>query len=964
MADQNKSNKGNPNVVQDSGISEIENIGRRASRHTAEDIAQRIRLAEARRNVSTYEAALQTSPSEDIAALIGRQLASERKAVNSLEPRIGLRAETQRQRFTNLTQSAIERNFQESSVNGQAAEFARSTTGQRFSLGSLNTPYEELEARRQRTMNSIGALGQRASNLAESLYDESGKQDPQKLQQLQGIYSQRNRLVNMVGGIDAAMRAQRRQGLDPESRQDKLFEAGNKAQNTLFREAIAQELASGKGELGGKSANELKTREIQLSAQLVEALEKLKDTAGKSAEEIDKMKESASKTADDLEKVKEARAQAAGGGGNDRYTNASNILGFAQNAFNAVGGGIQAIGVNQRMQQTANIAGYASIENQKYQTYKAAAAGDIASQLALSQFGEAEDFGRSLRKAANVAVGAQIAGGIAQTAAGGVRLAEATAQKANPLAYASGASTQNTAALLQGTGEVIQGATQTAVAGSALYRDTEGSAAAIAGVNAQMEAGRQLSMVTANQLQGFRDFSVGMGQAAIGMGSRGGAFLDRTINKSNMEAMVNSRISPEQMAQMAQIGVQQIGSTFNESQIFGARGLERSGLGTMQENMQRMATLASAGTNNPKDSLGGVLEAAVSKGMDSSKAINTMIENTAQMAKTSFAAAAGLDVTGAAATVLSANIDPKNGNQEFAAQRAMTAQEVARNITTNTDVSFSGMVNTSRISKKTGLGGDDAVFAAKLTTEELKALQGKSDGEIKSYMLQKGINPNNANLQPKELVNSLLDSSRETLMEARGAGFAFGSSKLRESLSEKAKTNVPYEKLSDEEKALLGKLGGGAVTGKEFYGTALGIGATNAPNAATDISKAMEGKGGTEQQKMLDDMRTQGFKQLSQAALEATVSFKTAADALKVLGQMAKSVENFGDKGGEGKFKTAAADAAAEFGKSTIKFDSAVGVFANAVRTMNIKSGIYKSDNLLERYQKDSDKSNKAGLKE
>lgn len=956
MADeQNRSNKGPQNVVPDSGISEIENIGRRASRHTAEDIAQRIRVAEAKRNISTYEAGLQSGPSEEIASLIGRQLAAERKTVNSLEPRIALRADTQRQRFTNLTQSAIERNFQESSVNGQAADFARSSTGQRFSLGAMNTPYEELEARRQRTVNQIGVLGQRASNIAESLYDESGRQDPQKLQQLQSIYSQRNRMVNMVGGIDAAMRAQRRQGLDPESRQDRLFDAGEKAQNTLFREAIAQELASGKGELGGKSGNELKQREIQLSAQLVEALEKLKDTAGKSAEEIDKMKESASKTADDLEKVKEARAQSVGGGGNDRFVNAGNMLNFAQNAFNAVGNGIQAIGVNQRMAQTGNIAGYASIENQKYQTYKSASAGDIASQLALSQFGEAEQFGRSIRTAANVAVGAQIAGGVAQTAAGGVRIASTINPVENAVAT-SGAMAQR----LQGAGEVVQGLSQTAVAGADMYRDVSGSGAAIAGVNAQMEARRQLSMVTATQLQGFRDFGVGMSQAAIGMGSRGGAFLDRTINKSNMESMVNMRISPEQMSQMAQIGVQQIGSTFNESQIFGARGLERSGFGTMQENMQRMTALASAGSNNPQAGLSQVLEAAFGKSLDGSKVLNMMVENTGAMVQQSAGRAMGMDTTAAASQILAAGVNTNDPNQEYALQRAMNAQERMKQIGTDTGVNFAAMSATARISKMTGLSGTEAIIAQQLDDSTLRTMKTMKPNELRDKLFDRGISVQEG--KESQLVDTLIKARTITNIQGGAAGLATGvdASTIADKLSRGEKL-TQKEQLAYNQASTLNGFAGGA----EAQRAATAVGAAG-PNEATraSVADAMAGKGGTDQQKTLDDMRTQGFKQLSQAALEATASFKTAADALKALGQMAKSVENIGDQGGEGKFKTAAADAAGSFGESTMKFKDAVGAFADAVRTMNTKSGIYRSDDLLERYQRDSDKSNKAGLKE
>ena len=945
--DQNKSGRGPQNTLGDSGISEIENIGKRAGRHTAEDIAQRVRVSEARRNIATYEAGLQSGPSDEIASLIGRQLAAERKTVNSLEPRIELRAETQRQRFTNLTQSAIERNFAQSSVNGQSSEFARSSSGQRLGLSMMNTPYDDLEARRNATMNTIGALGQRASGIAEQLYDERGRQDPAKLQQLQQIYGQRNRMVNMVGGIDAAMRSQRAQGLDPQSKQDALFGAGQRAQQTLFSAGVAQELASGKGELGGASAGELKQKEIQLAGQLVEALEKLKNSAGASAEEVDKMKEAASKTAEDLEKVKEARAQ--GGGGGDRYSNTGNMLAFAQNAFGAVGNAVQQIGVGQRLGQVGNITGYASIENQKYQTYKAAAGGDVASQMQLSQFGDAEAFGRSLRTAANTAVGAQVAGGVAQTAAGGVRIASTL----NPVENAMSTS-QAMSQRLQGAGEVVQGLSNTAIAGSDLYRDVSGSQAAIQGVQAQMEARRQLSMVSATQLQGFRDFGVGASVAAQGMGRQGAGFVDRMVNKDNLSNMANSRISPEQMSQMAQMGVQQIGSTFNESQIFSARGLERSGFGSMQENMGRMATLASAGSNNPQAGLASVLEAAFGKSLDGSKVLNMMVENTGTMVQQSAGRGMGIDTTAASAQMLAAGVNPNEKNQELAMNRAQTAQQRMAEIGTDSGVNFAAMSATARISKMTGLGGTEAIIAQQLDDQTLRSMKNLKPNEIREKLFDRGIQVQEG--KETQLVDTLIKARTITNLQGGGAGLAAGvdASSIADKLAKGEKLSTKEQLAYNQASTLNGFAGG-----SEAMRAATAIN-TAEPNAATKSAVAdnIAGKGGSDQQKMLDDMRTQGFKQLSQAALEATANFKTAGEALKALGALAKEVENVGDKGGEGKFKTAAADAAGTFGASTMKFERSVTDFVKAVDKMNAKSGLGNTDDMLDKYQRNSSKQN------
>lgn len=930
--DPNQSNKGAPNTIDTSGFSDIENIGRKSGRHTAEDIAQRVRLSNARRNINVFEEAI----SSGIAYGSGREavergLSQERKSVNSLEPRIELRAEAQRQRFTSYTQSRIESAFSSSSVNGQSSEFAASGTGQRMALGQLNTPYEELAGRRSAIMGQINNLGQRAMGVSGDLYNDRGQQDPGKLAELQQIYQQKQRLINRVGTIDAAQRQQRRMGMDPESRADDLFSVGQKANSVLYRAQVGQELQS--GSMSGMGVDQLKQRELQLSQQLNEELTKLKDTAGKSAEEIKKMQEAATLTAEEFKKTQEAISQGGAGGGINRG-GIANGLNLAGSIFGAGGNAVQQIAVNQRLGQVQNVSGFAGIENDKYRTYKSAAGGSVADQLALSQFGAAEGFGRELKVGSYAAQSAYTAGGVAQIAAGATRLSSL----ANPLSDILNTS-QAAGTAIQGIGDITQGAATTAITGADMARGVSAGQAQIAGVNAQMEARRQISAISSEQLQGFRDFSVGMGSAAMGMGSSGAGFVDRMINKGNLARMTNSRISPEQMAQMAQVGVSQIGSTFNENQIFGARGLERSGLGTMGENMQRMAQLASAGSNNPQAGLGSVLEAAFSKSLDGSKVLNMMVENTASMVQSSAGRAMGIDTTGAAAAILAGGIDTNNPNKEFALQRAATAAQRMREIGTDSGMNFAAMSATSRISKMTGLGGTEAIIAQGLDDSTLRSLKGMNPNDISSKLLDRGINVQPG--QEKETVDQLIKARLITNLQGGGAGIASGvnASKLADQIT----SGKRLTDFTRQEQAIIGQAGtlAGFSGGAEFLRSATAINNPEPNSMAKGRAiTAMQGEGGSDQQKTLDDMRTQGFKQLSQAAEEATANFKSAGEALKALGILAKSVEDIGDKGGEGKFKTAAADAAGSFGKSTITFKESVSDFQKAVNMMMERSGV------------------------
>ena len=258
----------------------------------------------------------------------------------------------------------------------------------------------------------------------------------------------------------------------------------------------------------------------------------------------------------------------------------------------------------------------------------------------------------------------------------------------------------------------------------------------------QIELARQLTSVTGQQRQTAYNFFRGNADTAGALGVSGGrAFLSETSGTgadANLTRMQAFGIGSQQFNELSAFGAAEMGSTFSTNQVFGARNLERAGLGTMQENMQRQALMAQAGANNPQASYASVLETAMSKGLDSSKVLNMISQSTAQTAMASQGfQTMGLDVTGAAAKELTSMVAPDAINKEAETQRAMSTREKMERIATDTNMSFTGMMNVGRIQKFTGLDYEQAVIAgqkdsATLATLSEQAKSAKTDAEKKA----------------------------------------------------------------------------------------------------------------------------------------------------------------------------------------------------------------------------------------
>ena len=933
--DQNKSNKGPMNGF---GQSEIEKIGQAAYTIPKSELEQRARAKTARTQIE----ALSELPEDVIlnSKAMTRVAQTAPNTLMSAESRIRSSVESRLERSNMQAANVIGREYSETAINSQARSMYNVPEFQNKAFTMMNQSYDALGARRQEITNQIGSLGQQSAEAAGSLFTNRGVRKD-LANQISGNANQADALTKELASIDLAMKTRRQTGSDPLSRFEKLNQTGKSAEDFLTAKDIGEQVRSGSVNIskGGQQVSVDNADIGKAIANEAEALRKalsdLANSAGKSTEELEKMRGAAEESAENFEKLQ--KAAAAGGGGNG--ATGAQWASAAGGMFNAVGQGIQQIAVGQRLGQVANIAGYAGIENQKYDMYKSGRAGNVLNQMLASSWSDAEGFGKQLKTGQQAAVAAYTAGGVAQTAAGGFQVAEGLGQKANPLAYATGASTQNTAAVLQGAQNVVQGLSTTAVNGMDLYRGVSTNAAAIQGTQADMAARRELLKVSGEQLQSFRDFGVGMSTAAQGMGKRGEQFLQSATSAAGIQQMVNSRLSPEQMAQMSQLGVQTMGSQFNQSQIYAARGLERSGYGSMAENMQRQASLAAAGSNNPQAGLASVLESAFSKSLDSSKAISAMVENTGAMVSRSAGAAVGLDTVAAASQLTAAGISGKNGNQEFAVQRAAQAAELSNQYGTNTDVSFSGMVNTARLSKQLGISGEEAINLQKVDAATLKTLKGKTQKEQEDFLVNRGIDITGKNAN--KIISGALDYKGNSILEAGGAGLAQGvdSDALRKKIQ-------AGETLTYKERLQLGRTAvmGGYTGAEEITSQVAGLSAQTKPQNKAAAAAAMAGEGGSESLKTWDNLRTSGFKQLSEQALQATKTMEKFGGALKVLVDMNDKLEKFGANGGEAKFSTAAADAAASFGASTTKFSDAVGVFDSAIRETMSRSGLNQKE--------------------
>jgi hypothetical protein len=182
-----------------------------------------------------------------------------------------------------------------------------------------------------------------------------------------------------------------------------------------------------------------------------------------------------------------------------------------------------------------------------------------------------------------------------------------------------------------------------------------------------------------------------------------------------------------------------------------------------------------------------------------------------------------------------------------------------------------------------------------------------------------------------------------------GAGaLAYGTNEIRESLLKKALSGTDFSKLTDEEKATLGKMGkaAGNLTGEEYYNTVRGIKEAQV-TTGTKGADAAAGKGADSLKTLVDDLRTSGLKQASEAIKSAAEKLEKFGGALQVFTELQKKYEEGGVKNEED-FAQAAATMAKDFKVSIGKFDTATTKYEQASQAIiNHINGLKSNRNPL-----------------
>jgi len=471
----------------------------------------------------------------------------------------------------------------------------------------------------------------------------------------------------------------------------------------------------------------------------------------------------------------------------------------------------------------------------------------------------------------------------------------------------------------------------------------------------QIQLAEEMAHVPGAMRQRLYDFSMGTRSSALLAGGAAGArFLEQNTGRggaANLQRMQDARIGTEQFNALTAQGFGEQGSVFNANQVFAARNLERGGFGSMGQNMARAGALAQAGSNNPQAGLQQVLEAAFTKSLDGSKALDMMVQNTAAMAATSIGGTrAGLDTTGASARILSNLINPDMPNKEMAATRAATAEQTLNDINRGIGFSYADQSGVNAIRRATGTSRTQSAVLKNLTDADAAMLLSELDkggdtralaNKMQNKMGLGEFTTANGGINAGKLRAGLEQRSRSIFREGVFVANAAGTPGYDDLVSgritrEEVENNPKYHELATklgQSASLKGLTTAEALTGGR-------AGAISADAAA----KAAGGIGGTgaltDAQRVLDDIATKQFVEMTKEAKLAAEQLGGVSEALRKISEAQSGLsEKLTDQTSD-KVMGAAAEAAKSFEMGASTFTIGVKDFGTVLNSFAKSIGV------------------------
>ena len=667
-------------------------------------IAQGMRLAP---NEPDLQAGWKQNRDEYAESLERRQLVAQRY---EQEQQIG------RARSSNLMISQINQYTGSRAQSHRINEvFSSSTTMDTAARGIGPQSYSDFERQSQMAARSAR---ESAVNLREAAAAGASESE---LRKLGGNLAQSE---GQIGIAKRGMQLARQMGLDPLSQLQDINSVASRASSRLQTEDYRKQAEGG-------NLPSLK----QLNAEILEAAQALKtlkeefDAGKKPLEEFNKEAGAAADKLTKLEQQEKAVAAAGGGGGSNGWRG----LAAAGGAISAgVNFGQQAF-INQPIQALNIKAQMAAAQNQQYATLKAALGGDMASlaMIGTGAFQNAADFASGKKTTQMTMSGL----GAAATAIDASARAAIEITEGQSLGKVGGGQVGSVA-----KGAIIgaEGLFNTATQVSGMAQGIPQGETNVNAYSSALEAQRAILAVPSQFRQSYFDYGKNVTEATRFAGRSREGMMSNLMGNDFLNQMQGIRVDPNKAAAMVGQGLAGQGSAFSMGQITSARNMERAGFGPMEESMRRFGALGGAGATNSEASFAKVFEEAVSRGMDSSKAVSLMVDATSSLAESSSAGRLGIDATGGTSALIGRTIGDRGGRSEIAAMTAAnTAIAGTSNNLTDSSVTFTNMVRDTRF-RQMGMSGPEAAAAKTLTTQDISILQGGGEAAQRLAM-QKGL---------------------------------------------------------------------------------------------------------------------------------------------------------------------------------------------------------------------------------
>lgn len=569
-----------------------------------------------------------------------------------------------------------------------------------------------------------------SSRIAETSEDVKGNEA-----KLENQLRTREKAISQAGMYQAALSAQKKMGLDMESRYFNAYEVTQKAIKERTRDDIKQGVDDNR--FGSKA--EVEENLAKATERLITTFEKFNAVVDKSSKEAAELANEFDRAEREVDQHKMVLAEmgrngGGGGGGNGLQTGMSmmgNLGTLAVTGANMY----RHIQVTSELQKMQNAVGFAQVQNTRFQDQYEAGRGNMAAlrRVLSNQAGAEAAFGNEMGEREGIASGVQAAGRVGQavgslkdgvdpakdigrsikrlwggaTEGGGVGAAAnvflGAAADASPTIGAAG---QDITAYLK---KIPQ--EQTALQSQSLYRQLQDTINQIGDTSSQQARDVLLNTTMATR--------------GLGAGRREGVVRPLTTASTRERLARETGLSNDEITSVTRSGVGALGSEFGGiNDIRRAGQLSRAGyFEDPSQMLQARGALSSAG-GGQKD-LETIMKNAVANGMDSSKSIMDMVQGVTSLSQSGVGF--GTSLTAGSTEVLGRTMDALRSSGMNANMAMGTAQHTAAMVSataSDTSLSLHNVVEQARIGQRFGdLTPRERHRLGRITPEQLAELE-------------------------------------------------------------------------------------------------------------------------------------------------------------------------------------------------------------------------------------------------